>query len=147
MGLGIAFALGLIACSRQTQTITATPPASATIASPSSAACVDSDALISHRDKVSTQLDKVSAAFKHGDYSGAVAPLRVAVSEVRTMADQFQTAEPTIQQHFLRAADALDSAASAFNDFDVSNGNSYLEQGLNEVKQGVNAVSDSMYCH
>ncbi len=62
------------------------------------------------------------------------------------MADEFDSVQPTIQQHFLRAADALDSAASAFNDVDSTNANSYLGQGLNEVKQGVNAVSESMYC-
>jgi hypothetical protein len=136
--------VALTACS--TKTVTASSAASSPSLSPTAAPCVSREEAISHIDKVSAQLAKAKHAIDRVDYGGAVEPLRLVVSEMRSMADQFQVVSPEVQQHLLRAADAIDSAASAYNDFDANNGNSYLGEGTHEINQVVASIDQSMYC-
>jgi hypothetical protein len=143
LSISFVLAVALGACADEGSTVT---PGNKTSPIPSPTTCINETDFLEHRDNVTDQIDKLSKALRSYDLSGTVGPLRVASSEVRSMADQIADVDPEAQGHFLRSADALDNAATAFSDGDLTNANSYLDQGVNEVRQAVDAVTVSMYC-
>ncbi|MEX0833597.1 MAG: hypothetical protein WD276_06970 [Actinomycetota bacterium] len=120
----------------------ASPGADTQQASP----CIDSVELLKHRDLVQKHLREVVRSGKELDLANVETEARLAASETRAMADTVGDTAPTIEENFLRAADALDKAATSFGNFDPSGASSWIRQGTNEVRQGVATITQEMYC-
>lgn len=108
--------------------------------------CIEFDVLEAHRDKASAQLTKAQHVLGQLDIAGAVTALRIAASEVRSMADTVAEVAPLAEGHFSRSADSLDKSATDLDDFNVDSATSYILQGVNEMSQGVKGVKDADYC-
>jgi hypothetical protein len=138
----VLLTLGLVACGKDDAT-----SATSTVASASpTPACISESELTAHRDSLEQHLMKTTNALLSFNLDAAVTQVRLAASEARAIGDAVADVDPTIEAHFSRSADALDSAATSLGDGDISGATSYMKQSLNEVNQGVDALDVSTYC-
>ena len=129
----------------------APPPSPSESASPSPhpspSPCVDSTELLARRDSVSRHMDKAIGRLRRFDVPGTAIQVRLAASETRAMADLVGEIDQEIRDHFLRAADALDNAATALIELDLDQARTYVTQGNNEIRRAVNGVNGgAIYC-
>jgi hypothetical protein len=121
-------------------------PAGTDSPSPSAAPCIDSADITNHRLTVGKHLRSSIRALRDFDLSASVTALRLAASETRAMADATDSVDEEISTHFLRAADALDEAATSMGEADIDGSTSWISQATNEVEQGVDSISLDQYC-
>ena len=80
------------------------------------------------------------------DIPGMVTHLRIAASEARTLADIVTPAFPVARRHLLRAAEALDHAATDLSNYQLVSAASYIQQANNEIPQATAAVNAGGSC-
>jgi hypothetical protein len=141
----VVVGLAASACSSPSQSASVDPTTNPPTTISASPSCIDSGEVTPHLTAAEAHLTKVSRDANNFDLNGAVEQLRLAASEVRAVADALGSLNPEAEKHLLRAADAYDQAASAYNALDTSNGTSYFSQGNHEVKLAASSLT-SVFC-
>lgn len=113
--------------------------------SESPSACVEESAIRDGIDDAASHLENAASAVGNLNTSRAATELRVAASDARALADLFAEVDPQIQSTLLRAADALDNAATALSDLDLDSARSYMAQGANDL-QRLRRTADQYFC-
>lgn len=103
------------------------------------ASSVDCAVLDQHAGLASNHISDAIDAIGALNLDGAERDIRLAASEIRSMGDA-AAGETDVITHYHRAADALEQAADYLGARKIDTSSSYMSQGINEMKQGTEAL-------